>query len=122
MSGFAHGLLVRADIRAVMLALTRTSVRGAEHLPRHGAGIVVSNHIAAVDPGILVGALARPIVLMSKAENYSRPAPEAVYAPWSALHRPAARRSPGTQRAEQVLRGGRLLCLFPEGTRSRDGH
>lgn len=113
--------LVRAMIRAVMLALTRTSVRGAEHLPRHGAGIVVSNHIAAVDPGILVGALARPIVLMSKAENDRGPLK--LFMPMVGaftVRRGAADRR-AMQRAEQVLRGGRLLCLFPEGTRSRDG-
>jgi len=66
MIGYA---LVRSLIRAAMLLLTCTTVRGRELVPPHGAGIVVSNHIAAVDPAILVGALPRPIALMSKVEN-----------------------------------------------------
>src|SRR5436853_8444 len=48
--------VVRSLLRLAVRLLTRTSVRGREHLPRVGAGIVVSNHIAAVDPGVLVAA------------------------------------------------------------------
>jgi 1-acyl-sn-glycerol-3-phosphate acyltransferase len=112
---------VRTLIRAAMLLLTRTAVRGAEHLPASGPGIVVCNHIAAVDPGILVGALSRPIVLMSKVEN--RRGPLKLFMPMVGAF--TVRRGTADRRAldqaERVLRAGRLLCLFPEGTRSRDG-
>src|SRR5262249_62387362 len=60
---------VRALLRVALLLLTRASVRGREHLPRLGAGIVVSNHIAGVDPAVLVAGLPRPIAPMSKVEN-----------------------------------------------------
>jgi 1-acyl-sn-glycerol-3-phosphate acyltransferase len=112
---------VRTLIRAAMLLLTRTVVRGAENLPASGPGIVVCNHIAAVDPGILVGALPRPIALMSKVEN--RRGPLKLFMPMVGaftVRRGAVDRH-ALDQAEQVLRAGRLLCLFPEGTRSRDG-
>ncbi|HJZ48729.1 MAG TPA: hypothetical protein VKE41_16240 [Roseiflexaceae bacterium] len=60
---------VRALLRVALLLLTRASVRGREHLPRLGAGIVVSNQIAGVDPAVLVAVLPRPIAPMSKVEN-----------------------------------------------------
>jgi 1-acyl-sn-glycerol-3-phosphate acyltransferase len=112
---------VRSLIRAAMLLLTRTTVFGREHLPRDGAGIVVSNHIAAVDPGILVGALPRPLALMSKVENQRgvwklfMPMVGAFTVRRGAADRRALRT------AERVLEQGRLLCMFPEGTRSESG-
>lgn len=113
--------IVRAMIRVALLLLTRTTVRGREHVPAGGAGIVISNHVAAVDPGVLVGVLPRPIALMSKVENYR--GVMKLFMPmvgaFTVRRGAADRRALGT--AEQVLRQGRLLCLFPEGTRSRDG-
>ena len=112
---------VRTLIRAAMLLLTRTRVYGREHLPAAGPGIVVCNHIAAVDPGILVGALPRPIALMSKVEN--RRGLLKLFMPMVGaftVRRGAPDRAALTI-AERVLRQGRLLCLFPEGTRSPDG-
>jgi len=112
---------VRTLIRAAMLLLTRTAVRGRENLPACGAGIVVCNHIAAVDPGFLVGALPRPIALMSKAENYRGPLKffMPLVGAFTVERGKADRRALAI--AEEVLRQGRLLCMFPEGTRSRDG-
>jgi len=112
---------VRALIRAAMLLLTRTQVRGREHMPANGAAIVVSNHIAAIDPGILVGALPRPIALMSKIENYRGPLKlfMAMVGAFTVRRGAADRRALAT--AEHVLQQGRLLAMFPEGTRSHTG-
>jgi 1-acyl-sn-glycerol-3-phosphate acyltransferase len=112
---------VRTLIRVAMFLLTRPQVRGCEYLPVSGAAIVVSNHIAAIDPGILVGALPRPIALMSKIENYRGPLK--LFMPmvgaFTVRRGAADRRALAT--AEHVLQQGRLLAMFPEGTRSRDG-
>src|SRR6266540_3451108 len=113
--------IVRSLLRLAVLLLTRTSVRGREHLPRAGAGIVVSNHIAAVDPGVLVAVLPRPIALMSKVENARgvlklfMPLVGAFTVRRGAADRRALRM------AVRVLEQGRLLCIFPEGTRSVSG-
>lgn len=112
---------VRSLLRMALLLLTRTSVRGREHLPRAGAGVVVSNHLAAVDPAVLVAVLPRPIALMSKVENARgmlklfMPLVGAFTVRRGAADRRALRM------AERVLEQGRLLCMFPEGTRSVSG-
>jgi 1-acyl-sn-glycerol-3-phosphate acyltransferase len=110
--------LVRSLIRMAMLLLTRTTVRGREHLPSAGAGIVVSNHISMTDPAILVGALPRPIALMSKAENYRGMLKllMPMVGAFTVRRGTADRRA--IQTAERMLAQGRLVCLFPEGTRS----
>ena len=113
--------VVRSVLCLALRLLTRTSVRGREHLPRAGAGIVVSNHIAAVDPGVLVAVLPRPIALMSKIENARgvlklfMPLVGAFTVRRGAADRRALRV------AERVLEQGQLLCMFPEGTRSASG-
>jgi 1-acyl-sn-glycerol-3-phosphate acyltransferase len=113
--------LVRSLIRVALLLLARTTVRGRENIPREGAGIVVSNHIAAVDPAVLVAVLPRPIALMSKVEN-ARGVLK-LFMPlvgaFTVRRGTADRRALRT--AERVLEQGRLLCIFPEGTRSVSG-
>jgi 1-acyl-sn-glycerol-3-phosphate acyltransferase len=116
----AYGM-VRAAIRLAMLLLTRTTVRGVAHLPREGGGIVVSNHIAAVDPALLVGALPRPIALMSKVENYRGPLKLFMPLVGAFTVRRGAADRQALRTAERLLVHGRLLCLFPEGTRSVSG-
>jgi 1-acyl-sn-glycerol-3-phosphate acyltransferase len=113
--------IVRSLLRVAVLLLTRMVVRGREQVPRDGAGIVVSNHIAAVDPAVLVAVLPRPIAPMSKVENARgvlklfMPLVGAFTVRRGAADRRALRV------AEQVLAQGRLLCMFPEGTRSASG-
>jgi 1-acyl-sn-glycerol-3-phosphate acyltransferase len=113
--------IIRALIRLAMLLLTRTRAQGCELVPAHGAAVVVCNHIAAVDPAILVGVFPRPLVLMSKVENFRgalkffMPLVGAFTVRRGKFDREALRM------AEATLATGRLLCIFPEGTRSDAG-
>jgi 1-acyl-sn-glycerol-3-phosphate acyltransferase len=113
--------VVRSLLRLAVLLLTRTHVRGREHLQRAGAGIVVSNHIAAVDPGVLIAVLPRPISLMSKAENARGILKLFIPLMGAFTVRRGAADRRALRVAEQVLGQGRLLCMFPEGTRSVSG-
>ena len=113
--------VVRSLLRLALLLLTRTSVRGREHLPRAGAGIVVSNHIAAVDPGVLMAVLPRPIALMSKVENARGVLKLFMPLVGAFTMRRGAADRRGLRMAGRVLEQGRLLCMFPEGTRSVSG-
>jgi 1-acyl-sn-glycerol-3-phosphate acyltransferase len=114
-------VVVRSLLRLAVLLLTRTHVHGREHVPRAGAGIVVSNHIAAVDPGVLVAVLPRPIALMSKAENARGILKLFIPLLGSFTVRRGTADRRALRAAEQVLEQGRLLCMFPEGTRSVSG-
>jgi 1-acyl-sn-glycerol-3-phosphate acyltransferase len=113
--------VVQSLLRLAVLLLTRTQVRGREQVPRAGAGIVVSNHIAAVDPGVLVAVLPRPIALMSKAENARGILKLFIPLLGSFTVRRGTADRRALRVAEQVLGQGRLLCMFPEGTRSVSG-
>src|SRR2546423_13672936 len=64
--------IIKALIRVAMLLLTRTSVRGTELMPRHGAAVVVCNHIAAGDPGGGGGGPSRAVGVVSEGEEHRR--------------------------------------------------
>jgi 1-acyl-sn-glycerol-3-phosphate acyltransferase len=81
-------------------ALSGWEVRGREHIPPHGGLIVASNHISLWDPP-LVGPLIRSLNAIP-------------------IRRGVADLS-GLTKAIEVLRAGRALLMFPEGTRARDG-
>lgn len=113
--------IIRALIRLAMLLLTRTRVFGREKVPRSGAAVIVSNHISAIDPVILVGVFPRPLVLMSKIENARGVLKFFMRLVGAFTVRRGKVDREALRIAEAALVAGRLLCLFPEGTRSEAG-
>ena len=58
-------------LRAVVRVLIKFTVTGKENIPRSGPTILMMNHIAAIDPGLCMGAVkGRYVVPMSKIENF----------------------------------------------------
>jgi 1-acyl-sn-glycerol-3-phosphate acyltransferase len=102
-------------------------VEGDERIPRTGPFILVSNHCSNLDPEILGWAIGyrtrRLIHFMAKVEMRRWPV-----IGWLATQSGVyfVRRGEGDRAAQrfslEALAAGRPIALFPEGTRSRDGH
>lgn len=101
-------------------------VQGLNRIPASGAALLVSNHISWVDPVLLAcwltPATGRPMSWMGKAEAMRWP-----LVGWFlrvngvfGVRRGAADLE-AFRLAERVLREGRILGIYPEGTRSPDG-
>jgi len=96
-------------------------VEGAENVPRLGGLLVIGNHIAGADPPVLAARFPRPLHFMAKAEWFSNPLVGALGR--NMLCFPVVRHTAdrGALRFTLTLLGaGEAVCVYPEGTRSRD--
>ncbi len=110
-------------VRPVLSALWRPWTEGLEHVPRRGPAILAANHLSFLDSFFLPAALDRPVFYLGKSDYFSgwqRHFFEGVGV------MPVARQGgdageASLRKGEEVLNSGRLLGIYPEGTRSPDG-
>ncbi|HEU4401451.1 MAG TPA: lysophospholipid acyltransferase family protein, partial [Candidatus Polarisedimenticolia bacterium] len=101
------------------LGLTRD---GLEHLPRRGPAIVVSNHVSYIDPILLGSAAPRPVHFIVLQWMFDLFLLRWFYWGMGTIPvRSEGQDSKGVKRALKLLAAGRVLGIFPEGTRSADG-
>jgi 1-acyl-sn-glycerol-3-phosphate acyltransferase len=100
----------------------RLTVRGAEHIPVDGPVIVAANHRSMWDVPIHGLASPRPVTFMAKKELFKNPI---LGWAWRVLGGFPVRRDISDIRAIDtglaVLERGEVLCLYPEGKRSKSG-
>ncbi|GAB6098462.1 lysophospholipid acyltransferase family protein [Halanaerocella petrolearia] len=94
-------------------------VNGGDNLPQSGPTIVVSNHVSNFDPPILAAALDRKVHYMAKKDLFKNPVADKVLKYYGAfpVRRGGADKS-AIKKALQILDNGKVLALFPEGTRN----
>jgi len=102
-------------------ALSGWEVHGREHVPKTGAVIVASNHISFWDPLLVGTAAIREQHFLAKGELFAPPLGWLIRAYNAIPIRRGMADLSGLAKARDVLRAGRSLILFPEGTRARDG-
>jgi 1-acyl-sn-glycerol-3-phosphate acyltransferase len=93
---------------------------GGEPVPMKGPLIVVANHLSYLDPLVLAYAIPRFLYYMAKAELWAFPLFGALISLLGAF--PVRRGMADLQamgKAVTVLKHGKVLALFPEGTRSK---
>jgi 1-acyl-sn-glycerol-3-phosphate acyltransferase len=104
---------------------TRLAVRGKEKIEKGRTYIVMSNHQSLVDPWVLIGKL--PLQLRWTIKTELKKMPIFGYALERMGHiYVGSRKRKDTaltlKGAVQKIREGSSLAIFPEGTRSNDGH
>jgi 1-acyl-sn-glycerol-3-phosphate acyltransferase len=113
-----------------MLALLgRPKVEGLEYVPDSGPVILASNHLAVADSFYLPLVVKRRITFLAKAEYFTGTGLKGWSQRWfytSAGQVPINRTDADSAQAalttaERILGEGKLLGMYPEGTRSPDG-
>jgi len=94
---------------------------GLQHLPRTGPAIVVSNHASYMDAILLGSASPRPIHFIVLQWMYDLIAIRWFYWGMATIPVSAGGDARGIRRALRTLSSGRVVGVFPEGSRSADG-
>lgn len=117
-----HYSASRFLLRGFVAALSGWEVRGREHVPSSGGLIVASNHISYWDPVLVGVASVRELHFLAKEELFRPPLFGPMIRAFNSIPiRRGAVDMRGLTQAMDVLRAGKALIVFPEGTRSRDG-
>lgn len=113
----------------ILLRVFRPWVKGADNVPAAGAAILASNHLSFIDSVFLPLVLKRPVVFLAKSEYFTGRGIKGRFVRWffTASGQLPIDRSGGRASEDALLTGiavletGKLLGIYPEGTRSPDG-
>ncbi|WP_245705151.1 lysophospholipid acyltransferase family protein [Alteribacillus persepolensis] len=100
----------------------RAEVIGRENIPKEGPVLLCSNHISNYDPPLVGSFIKRKLNFMAKQELFEK---KLIGSLLNALGAFPVKRGAGDRQALKkglsMLKEGKVLCLFPEGTRSKTG-
>jgi len=107
----------------------RPQIEGVEHIPADGPAIIVCNHLSFVDSVFLPLAVPRRMSYLAKSDYFTGKGVRGALVRWfftASGQLPIDRAGGKASEASlntglQVLAEGRILGLYPEGTRSPDG-
>ena len=125
----AYWLLKYIFLGPLLAILGRPKIEGLEYVPQSGPAILASNHLAVMDSFYLPLVVRRRITFLAKSEYFTGTG----FKGWLSrrfftgvgqvpIDRSSADAAQGAlDTAERVLGEGKLLGMYPEGTRSPDG-
>lgn len=122
--------VMKVVLTPVLSIVFRPKVTGRRHVPRHGPALIASNHTSYLDWLLLpLVVRTRRISFLAKLEYFTRPGLRGLgqrYFFTATGQVPVDRRGADAATAAlrtacELLDQGRLVGVFPEGTRTRDG-
>lgn len=112
----------RSLVNVILKPIYRFEVIGRENLPSEGGVLLCTNHIDNLDPPVVGITAARPVHFMAKEELFNVPVLGKIVSNLNAF--PVKRGMSDREALRKglaILKEGKVLGLFPEGTRSKTG-
>ena len=102
--------------------LGKLESHGNENIPRQGGILILCNHQSYLDPFIVGSAANRELHFMARHDSFEMPLIGPLIAAHNAypVRRATADRA-ALRRTISLLKSGKVVLIFPEGTRSVDG-
>lgn len=124
-----YWLLKNLVVVPLLRVLFRFEVHGVHNIPKRGAAIIASNHLAILDSAFVPGAMPRHVAFLAKEQFFAGKGigPAFRRGFMRAMGQLEIDRGGGSASASSlgggvdVLRAGKLLGIYPEGTRSPNG-
>ena len=121
--------LLKAILLPLLSLIFRPKVEGLSHVPTNGPAIIASNHLSFSDSIYMPLVIPRRVTFLAKSEYFTGKGIKgrATAATFRALGQVPVDRSGGRsseaalETGLRILREGKLLGIYPEGTRSPDG-
>lgn len=108
--------------RTVFTLGFRLRVYDPQRLPATGPVVLAANHGSFMDPPLIGAALGRQVNFLARDNLFRNPLMAALLRSWQVV--PVDREGAGAAGLKAILdrlRAGRVILLFPEGTRTHDG-
>ena len=104
----------------IVRSMTNVRYEGIERIPKSGPTILAGNHTSHIDPIVKIMGARRPVHYLAKAEHFEDKTFQKLMTSTGQIE--TIRETGGTEAltmAVDVLEGGGVMGIFPEGTRSR---
>lgn len=111
--------ILRPLFTIIIKVLYRPKIVNKENIPKDGSLVVAANHVHAFDPVLIGSCTKRTLHYLAKKELY-KGIKKLFFDIVGTLPVDRKNTNEGTiQKAEETLKKGRVIGLFPEGTRNR---
>ena len=113
--------VLKTLLKLIFLVTLRMRYEGTENIPAEGPLVIASNHVSLLDPPVLGTCSTRKVHFMAKQELFV-PVLGFIYKTLGAfpVRRGGADRT-AIKHGIDILQSGKVLAIFPEGTRSKTG-
>lgn len=111
--------LMKLVAKLVIFLTTRYTVSGVENIPLEGPLMIVSNHLSVGDPVFIGTSMRRKVIFMAKEDLFHNRLAGFFIRQFGAF--PVSRGKSNIKalhQANQILKEGKALGMFPEGKRS----